>query len=384
MNIIIFSDNSHSFIKPISEGLSKTLKTLNCNVTLYYDGNNWLQATNPFKLLIYDISKFLKSLISLRFGLYTYRFFSIISFWTKKRKLEIANADCIIVVFQSPSVFYRASLPRIEFLRNKFPNIPIVSFESKFLPNQGWYGRIQKHKSGFFGLERFDWYLCGSLINEFAFPREIPKIYSLIGQNLIHPTLFPNQDEFTALIDFKRVGFEAERMMQIDALEELGIPYIELSGRYTNAEIRYIYSKTNIYFIACRESFGLPILEIQLCGGLIFTPYSHWVPAHFLNKDLYEKGHGDLGSNFYVYNNDKELLKLKVIEVMNRFDAEKNVESFKLEYPLYYTQDKQELSAFLNDVASHKITSMSHLNYAQYNKYISVVDDALSSDDKKI
>jgi len=378
MNVVIFSDCSHSFVKPLAEGLANSFRKIGWNTAEYENGLYWLQGTSLVKVLFLDIVKLFANTLAWNRNLYVYRFWAMVSFWTNKRRKEVASADCIVVVCQSPTAFYRDNLARLEWLRENYPDIPVVLYESKYLPNQGWYSRIKRHPEGYYGLERFDWYLCGSLGNEFAFPRDLPKIYSLIGINLQHKTLCPEQKDFRALVDFPRKGYEAEREVQIAALEEAGVPYVELKGRYTIDEIRSIYRRTSIYFVSCRESFCLPVVEIQLCGGLIFAPYSRWLPAYFIGKDIYSAGNGKLGKNFHVYENDKAKLVKIITECKKNFNAENNIKTFAKDYPIFYEQDFQELNSFSDLISSRHITAQSHTGYPELNKWISLDDDALS------
>jgi len=213
------------------------------------------------------------------------------------------------------------------------------------------------------------------LVTEYALPREIPKIYSNVGFDIRATNLYPEQNEFTALIDFVRKGYEKERHIQIRALQETNTPYIELKGRYTTDDIRAIYRKSSMYFVAFRESFGLPIIELQLCGSIIFTPYKEWLPAHFLNKSIYEAGNGTLGSNFFIYNNDLEKLKDYIINLKKNYSPNAVIENFKKEYPSYYSGDKVELRDFVSKLKNQDITGLSHSDYEIYNKYINLKDD---------
>lgn len=355
----------------MSDGLYQHLQKLGHEVIILYDGNYWLANIPLWKILLTDMGKFIQNL-RLRKSMFFLRFWNIL--WFKKKYLnEILNSDCIIVVDNCPNVFYRKNISRLEELRNNY-NGPIVNYDLHYLPNQGWYGMIKEKDPKNFGLERFDWYLPASLVTEFAIPRTIPQIYDCIGFDIQAEDLFPDQKEFMAVLDFVHKGRECERAVQIAALEETKTRYICLSGRYTRSEIREIYRKCNMFFTSVRESFSLPVLEIQLCGGLIATPYEKWLPAHFVNKNIYTSGEGKLGTNFCVYDNDKNKLKEIILNARRTFDSQKNLECFKKEYATYYCIDDQVLSNFCKRIENGEISGEKHKEFRQYNEYLSTID----------
>src|SRR5690606_5643723 len=108
------------------------------------------------------------------------------------------------------------------------------------------------------------------------------------------------------------------------------------------------------------ESFGLPIVELQLCGCYIFTPYNEWCPAHFLDKSPFEEGVGKLGSNFMVYDNNKEILKKQLLHIKSNFDPNQVIERFKEEYPFYNKINLDQLNIFINKIKTGMIHSESH------------------------
>ena len=372
MKFVIFADKAYNYIRPVADGLMKMLEASGQECHIYYHGDYWLQGIPPFKILLGDIYRFFLNLKTGRFDLYIYRFWPVFTFMNRKRRMQLQECDCIIVVQNCPSAFYN-SFKRVESLRKY--NKPVVNYDLHYLPNQGWYKKIKEQDPNNWGLERYDWYLPASIVTEYALPTAIPKIYSTIGFDIRKNSLFPEQKEFTALIDFARPGYEKERAIQIQALKETNTPYIELKGRYTTDDIRKIYRQANIYFFSCRESFGLPIIELQLCGCCIFTAFTKWAPAHFLNKNIYDAGNGTLGSNFHVYNNDLNLLKEQIQKLKKEYKAETVIENFKKEYPFYYSCNEAELSDFLQKLENKEIHAHSHLAYKEYNKHINIEDD---------
>ena len=372
MKVVILASDAYNYRKPLADGLYCNIKAMNQDVCVLYDGIHWLNNLNLIKVFFSDIFRLYKNFKSKR-HLYLYRFFDLFTFWIRNAN-KIKEADCVVVVDNCPNVFYKKKMSRIEWLRKKYDKI-VVNYDLHYLPNQGWFSKILKANPDNYGLERFDWYLTGSLVTEYALPKAIPQIYSYIGFDIKSGELYPEQKEFIALLDFPRKGYEKERELVKTVLEQTKTKYIELSGKYTRSEIREIYRKSSIYFISFRESFGLPVLETQLCGCKVFTPYAEWLPAHFIDKSVYEAGCGTLGKNFVVYQNDATLLTKKIQQTKLDFDARQVISNFRKDYPMYYEIDKLALQSFFQMIEKGLINSKSHLKYKDYNKMISLEDN---------
>lgn len=377
MKFVIFADKSYNYIRPISDGLKDTLSKMGHDVEIYYDGQYWLHNLNLFKVLLADVGRFFQNLKAGASNLYLYRFGNLLTFNTSSFRENLETCDAIIVTYNCPSAYYNDTITRIEGLREKYHK-PIILYDFHYLPNQGWYKRILDRNLNNYGLERFDWYLLISIVTEFAIPKEIPEIYSLIGMDVRKSNLYPEKNnEFTVLLDFPRADKKNEREQLKMLLEKNSIHYIELSGRYTTEQIRSIYRKCNAYFPSTRESFGLPIAELQLCGCAICVPSASWLPAHYIDKDKMVIGNGHLGSNFYVFNSESDLLNIfSKLKNINRYDL---INNFIQEYPLYYSIDRKSLNEFINKLKSGEINYTSHLGYKKYNQYISLIDDYLKS-----
>lgn len=373
MKFVIFADKSYNYIKPLANGLQETLRKMGHSSEILYDGIYWLRDLNLFKVLIADIYRIYLNIKHKQKDLFIYRFFGLFFFLTTKRRRLLKECDCIIVVNNCPSAFLKNK--RIDWLRKKF-NKPIVNYDFHYLPNQGWWKYMNE---GYRGLEQYDWYLPVGLVTEFAIPKEIPEIYTCIGMDVNSEDLYPEQDDFIVLLDFPRPGHEKKRSEEKKILEELDINYVELHGRYTTKQIREIYRKSSVYLVSCRESFGLPIVELQLCGAKIFTPYLEWVPAHYLSKSINEKNTGLLGENFVVYG-DNEGLKRALHKAKAKFNALRNVEIFKENNPLYNQISKKKLESFVLKLKNGTITSQLHNDLKKYNVFISKDDDYRNSD----
>jgi hypothetical protein len=211
-----------------------------------------------------------------------------------------------------------------------------------------------------FGIERYDWHLCASVVSEVPMPVG-PQPYSLIGLDLNDGTLFPDQQgKIVALLDFEREAHFQERQAQTSALRNAGIPFIELKGRYSIRAIRKLYRRCAFYFLAHRESFGLPICETQACGSYVFTPVENWCPSHWQKDDLYAPGVGQLTKNFIVYNNDPRFLADELSRLKTVYDAQAVRQRFLREHGSLFYGDIDELNRFVGMVRSGEINSELH------------------------
>lgn len=375
MKFIIFADKAYNYIRPLADGLYKTILDTNNNAEIWYDGIYWLSKPNLIKVLFHDIFCLIMNLKAKNRNLYVYRFWNLVTFNSQRKKQAMKECDAIIVVNNCPNVFRPGNLPRIELLRNKYKK-PIVNYDFHYLPNQGWW-KYLKPLTGHHGLERFDWYLPVGLTTEFSIPDQIPQIYNCIGMDVRSKDLYPEQKEFIALIDFKQDNQLENYEMIISVLRKLGIKYISLEGKYTSSEIRNIYRRCSIYFVCCRESFGLPVVEMQLCGALVFVPDKRWCPAHILSNSRSNSDTENmyLGSNFVCYDNNPQLLERKLTEAKKQFNAKQSVSNFIREYPEYYSINKKELGCFFEKIQKKEINCKTHEKFQQYNKYISIDDD---------
>jgi glycosyltransferase involved in cell wall biosynthesis len=185
----------------------------------------------------------------------------------------------------------------------------------------------------------------------------------MIGLDLDDGSLYPEQQgHFRALVDFpqNRLQFPRFRAVQLEAIRLAGVDHVALEGRYTTEEIRAIYRKSAIYFLASPESFGLPICELQACGSLVFAPDPNWPASHWLGDDYYAKREPRLSPNFVVYKNDPEILAELISETAATFDPTRVRQTF-LEYqPRFFRGDREELQSFLSRVESGEIHSRLH------------------------
>lgn len=353
MKIAILSNQEKSFVRPLSEGLKRMLDSLNIKSNIFPNGLKDIRIYSQKKDFIGK--HLIKPYKNLRFN-------NLVS--------QLKQFDAVIVVGHIPSAFMKYFM-RDGMLRQLLPNTPIVLYDLVYLPTRGVWAKYLKEgnpqygidEGGHFGMERYDHYLCVSVVSEY--PLLTGKHpYSLIGVNLDDGTLYPEQgNEFVALLDFERLNHPEVRRIQIEALRATNTKYIELSGSYSLEKIRKIYRKSSIYFLAHRESFGLPICELQACGSYIFTPYSTWCPSHWL-KDPNQPGEGTLSPNFIIYNNDKKELIQEINRIKANFCSSEVLENFYAHHPQLIYGDVKELKKFIELLQSRKINSKSHKSYS--------------------
>jgi len=362
---ILSNDNNESFIKPISQGLGVMLANLGYQYKIFFDGHT--RIDNPdnksLKQRIKNIAK--RSLNQLGAN---YVCIDMIAF--RQLKDELTDYDVIILTANIPNTFSKQRFIGLELLRDL--TLPILNYDLHFWQTRRfWFETVATDPSygGNTGFSRFDFYLAASNISEFPLSNEVNFPVEVVGLDLRSDNLYPEQKEFKALIDFEDKVYHNERSLQVKSLEDLDIPYTALTGFYTQEEIRALYRTHSLYFLSQRESFGLPIVEVQLCGGLIFTPWKKWAPSHYI-KDPYKPGEGMLGDNFYVYDNDINKLKDLIIKARKSFSAETNICNFKSQYPHLYAGDLKTLKRCMQKISSGEICASSHHSYEGLEKYI--------------
>lgn len=282
---------------------------------------------------------------------------------------RVRHCQVIVIVAGLPHPYTRGTL-KVEELRAKFPDTPIVLYDLFYLGTRGpwakWIRDGNPEKGlppGGYGLERFDWYLTASIESEVPLPCA-PQPISIIGVDLDDGSLrLDEKGEFKALLDFEYPPRMRERAVQILACEETGTAYEILNGHYSIDDIRAVYRSTSAFFLSMRESFGLPICEVQACGAYVFTPYANWAPAHWIKPDPHARGAGKLSQNFVVYENDKETLKNELLRIKSSYDATQVVRIFGAAHRRYFHGDDDALRDFLRRVEAGEIHSRRHLEY---------------------
>lgn len=357
MRVAILASAEDNHIPPLAHGLQRMMERIGVESKVFQAGLRWLALDNPFYFYP-DAGRASRQLKTLAKKTLVYPYLA-----------GLAGYDLIVLVINMPPAYMKHL--RVELLRSLFPGKPVVLYDLHYLPTMGEWARALREgdprrglrQGGHYGLERYDWYLMVSATTEYPMAR-LRQPYSLVGMDLDDGTLYPDQKgEFVALVDFERPDHFGERAIQLQALKETGIKHVVLHGHYSIQEIRSIYRRCSLYFVAHREAFGLPICELQACGSLVFTPYARWCPAHQAKEDPYAPGPGSLSPNFVVYHNDRAELIQKIQAVKRAYDAQAVVDTFRHHQPHFWHGDPERLMHFVRMVDDREITSRSHRQY---------------------
>lgn len=287
--------------------------------------------------------------------------------WYPRLLKRLRGVDAIVVVQHMPMAFQAQLFDDVR-LRADLPETPVILYDLVYLPTRGpWARRLLTNDRSagvppgrHWGMDRYDHHLCVTEVS----PRPVPRgfeDFTRIGVDLDVPELNVEPGRpLTALIDFERKDHLPERELQLRALQRAGIPWRVLSGEYPAAEIRAIYRQCGLYFLAHRESFGLPICETQACGALVFAPFHEWCPSHMVRGINGETG---LPRNFVIYNNDEDTLVGLLLQKASSFDAMSNRRAFETCQPHFLRGDLDALAHFVERLRNGAIHSKSHAAY---------------------
>lgn len=348
------SSDADSYEKPLAQGLARMLRKLGVAAKIFWNGHAVLEEFHR------GVAFSGRGLRDLHHNLVKL-----------PATAALAWYDVIVVISTIPDAYMRRHHAFIEVLRHVFPAKPIVLYDCLYLPTRGSaYRKIKDADPSNFGMERYDYYLVVSLVSEFPLPA-VDQPVSVIGVNLEDRSLRVDpKPRFLALLDFERTQYMKERAVMIQALEDTHTPYSVLNGHYPMDEIRAIYRGVSVYFPAHRESFGLPICEVQLCGAVVFTPYADWVPSHWIKPDPRAPGPGTLPENFIVYHNDPSRLRQCLLERKRRNDPARAAAAFRAHHPQYASGDLEALREFVRKVDAGTIHGRSHRAYGVINRCI--------------
>ena len=353
MRIAILADMRPSYVRPLGEGLARMLHRVGAEPDLVQDGLESLPGANRIHAGM-TAGQVLRAFAKR----------AMRASWYKRLLDRLRRVDAVVIVNHMP-VAYQEWLFDDDRLRSDLPDVPIGLYDLAYLPTRGpWAARLLSNDPQFSippgrhrGLDRYDFHLCITDVSENCMPVGCGPHFT-VGINLESEDLRVEPGRaLRALIDFERPDHAAERRVQLRALERAGIRWTELSGRYSMAEIRRVYRSCGLYFIAHRESFGLPICELQACGALVFTPYDHWCPSHTARGGSTER---ILPRNFIVYDNDEGRLVQLLAEARATFDPARNRASFAEQQPQFLHGDLGSLRRFIGMVQSGEINARSH------------------------
>lgn len=358
MRISILSRNGYTFIPVLTDSIRRLLEELGHEVYVWNFGDAAISSVGlDFQRIRASVAR------------------SIIG-WGSRRILDIRgilNHDLIVIVGTAPTSFLRNRYRSIEsWLRTRRPNLPIVLLTPEFHIGNNWgrWLKVGHRDRGIppcqWGLDRFDWYLCCRRMNMLPIPDDAPL--TEVGLKIDDGSLYPEQTDFVALLDFHRDSQRELRALQIQALKETNTPYVILNGSYSLQDIRAIYRKSAIYFPAFLETFGFPICECLACGARVFAAIPRWCSAHWKTRWEVRPGifNGKLNENFRIYGNDLDCLKQLILRERESFDSSAVVSRFLAEDPDLYFGNSSSLRVFLNRIESGEISGKSHLRWERF------------------
>ena len=371
MKAAILTNRDASFCKPLAEGLSRMFSEIGVESMVLYDG----VASLP-KVRVPDHplpSGWRNKLIWILEEGYS---------WLSYCRLirDLRAVDFVVIVGHVPCAYLEAFFDD-KRLRRDVPRLPIILYDLHYLPTRGYWAKwiLENNatrgipKGRHWGPDRYDYHLCLTEVSEWPVPSGA-EMFSRIGVNLVDPSLVVEAKKpLVALIDFERPDYLYERAIQVHACVEAGIPFKVLHGHYSIDDIRAIYRSCSLYFVAHRESFGLPICEVQACGAMVLSPYPHWCPSHYLERS--EGGGGRLPKNFIIYNNDKERLVSELKRIKREFNAEEVFTNFKRDSAHFYRGDVAELARFVNLVKDGVVNAHTHKQYPTLSQLVQAIGE---------
>jgi hypothetical protein len=371
MKVAILTNRQDNFHKPLAEGLSRMFSQVGVESLVLYDGLASLPRThvpNPhapsgWKERAYRTARTVNSSLSYR-----------------RLIRDLRTVDLAVIVAHVPNAYFESFFDDERF-RHDAPHLPIVLYDLDYLATRSYWAKwilennpeMRVPKGRHWGLDRYDYYLCVTEMSEWPVPPGA-EAFSAIGINLVDPSLAVEpKKEFVALIDFERPAHLQERAVQVLACIDASIPFKVLHGHYPIADIRQIYRSCSVYFVAHRESFALPLCELQACGAFVLTPYSHWCSSHYLTRPRGDSG--VLPTNFVVYNNDRQQLVDELTRLKKEYDAEEVFANFQREEPHFYYGNVEELTRFINLVKNGTVNPNSHKEYPDLRQLVQIIGE---------
>ena len=359
MQAIILTDDTHGYRKILGTCLCRMLNQAGITTDLEQQGYRYL---NPCERGGRSLRE------SCQRGRWNLLFLKFL--W------RLRKYDLLVLVSHVPEAYLRNRFVRLGLIRRCLPSLPIINYDLVYMPTCNGHAEkllndqnVPRGKLGHYGLDRYDWYLNISEVSENPMPPGFHP-YTQVGCHMDDGTLYPEQQSFTALLDFDVPAHKKERAIQIEALQELNIPFTVLQGRYPMEEIRSIYRKSSLFFLSKRESFGLAISEVQACGAYVISPYREWFPAHWIKADVHQVEADGISPNFIVYENDKRRLVDELARIRKTYSSATVVRQFKEHQGTFFYGNPAKMNEFVEGVRSGRIHSRSHCSYPSIDKVV--------------
>lgn len=292
----------------LAEGLARMLRRLGIEATVYLHGIPWLEATG---LQGNGTASRIKAALM------------------ERRLASLADYDLFILSDTMRAFQDEVNLqPLMRFAK------PIIHYEVFYAGgSRYWLDRLPAGS-----LDKYDAYWVVSGIHGVK-PIGANKVFP-VGMDIFPQHPFPvRKGAFTALLDFPREGYEAQRHVQENALRRVGVRPVTLKGEYTYAEIEKIYQQTSIAFVSFPEAFGVPIAQLQHYGSYIASPDRMWVMRHALlppGAAYFDESDPGFTDNFCFYRDEEDLTEY-LAGLMKGYDPAA-VRGHFLKYQATYSQ----------------------------------------------
>ena len=183
MRVAILRNRASGYVRPMAEGLKRMFADINVTAEIFYDGHGQLAKVQP------ALRQYLGRAAQGSAVKNTLKYFirEAPSFYPFLKQMR--QFDVIIIVNRLVGAFLKESF-RDDALRYWLPKTPIVLYDVFCLPTRGPWGKWLREgnpsagivQSGNWGLERYDWYLVGSVVSRMSSAGRPPTVFSCWAQ----------------------------------------------------------------------------------------------------------------------------------------------------------------------------------------------------------
>ena len=181
--VAIIGNLASGYVRPMAEGLKRMFADINVTAEIFYDGHVQLAKIQP-ALKQYLGKAAQGSAVKNTLKYYIREAPSFYPFLKQLRQFDV-----IIIVNSIVGAFLNEFF-RDEAVRHWLPKIPIVLYDVFYLPTRGPWGKWLREgnpsagidQSSNWGLERYDWYLVGSVVSRMSSAGRTPTVFSCWAQ----------------------------------------------------------------------------------------------------------------------------------------------------------------------------------------------------------
>ena len=112
------------------------------------------------------------------------------------------------------------------------------------------------------------------------------------------------------------------------------------------------------------------LVSYNFLDGKLISNDTIYGPTTFKENGNVPHVRFDLGKNFIVYNNDKETLKNRIIQIRSNYNPQAVIKEFADTYPHLYHGNLGEFQKFIDLIKRGVIHADSHRSYDCFNQQI--------------